>query len=81
MCFKWMRVETCSTIFIRDVAPSGRNAKDKLQEGSVEGRALGLFDPYINPMEPKTSWGLVISFWMPSSLGRAPKARPMSWVM
>ena len=36
---------------------------------------------YINPIEPRTSRGLVISFWMPSSPGRAPKARPINWVM
>ena len=32
-------------------------------------------DTYINPTEPRASWGLVINFWMPTSFGRARRRR------
>jgi hypothetical protein len=32
-----------------------------IKESRRRGRAAGMIETYINPMEPRTSWGLVIS--------------------
>ena len=69
-----------STTFLREFIPV-KSRVGMTRESRRKCRADGLFDAYVNPMEPGTSWELVISLWMPTSLGWTPKARPINWVM